>query len=92
MQKNFCRNLSKMPEARRRGCAPEVFNSPQKLIHPILLVENGKNVPEYAEILCKSVQIFQKGRKSSTLCILRKLWKVIVRFPMPATRPKGASP
>ena len=41
-----------------------------------------KKVPEYAEILCKSVQIFQKDRKSGTLCILRKLWKAIMSFRM----------
>ena len=60
----------------------------QKITVPIKLAENVKNVPEYAEILCKSVQIFQKGRKSGTLCILRKLWKAIV--PHRAHRPQHA--
>ena len=66
-----------MPEACHRECIPEVYR-------PDLTYGNVKNVPEYAEILCKSVQIFQKGRKSSTLCILRKLWKVIARILMPS--------
>ena len=52
----------------------------QKITVPIRLAENVKNVPEYAEILCKSVQIFQKGRKSSTLYTLRKLWEVVLRL------------
>ncbi len=62
-----------MLKACQRECVPEGYQ-------PDLLAEKRENVPEYTEILCKSVQIFQKGRKSGTLCILRKLWKVIVHL------------
>ena len=65
--------LSTFVESYRKCSKRVTANVYRKFIDSIWLVENVKIVPEYAKILCKSVQTFQKGRKSSTLCILGKL-------------------